>query len=190
MLALAIGLLLFLGVHSVRIVAGPWRERQILHFGESAWKGMHSLLSLVGLVLIVIGYVWARQQPLILWVPPVGMRHAAALLTLIAFILIAAAYVPRNAIRSRLRHPMIIGVKVWALAHLLANGALHDILLFGAFLLWAIVDFRSARRRQPAPVVAVSTMAGNVGTVVAGVAIWALFAFYLHELLIGVPPLG
>ena len=192
MLYLVLGLVLFLGVHSVRIVADGWRTQTMARVGEGAWKGLVSLASAAGLVLIVWGYGLARQQPVALWLPPVGMRHAAALLTLIAFILLVAAYVPRNAIKARLHHPMVLGVKVWALAHLMSNGNLADVVLFGAFLLWAVLDFRAARQRDraQATVYASGTAAGTVATLVVGAVAWAAFAFWAHAMLIGVAPLG
>lgn len=190
MIVLIAGLLLFLGAHSVRIVAEPWRQQQLARWGENIWKGSYSLISIAGLALIVIGYGAARLHPIVLWSPPTGMRHLAALLTLVAFVFVAAAYVPRNQIRVRLAHPMILGVKVWALAHLLANGTLADTVLFGAFLVWAIFDFRSARRRQTvAADVSRTSVAATVMTIAIGIGVWALFAFWLHEVLIGVRPL-
>lgn len=192
MLYLVLGLVLFLGVHSVRIVADGWRTQTMARVGEAAWKGLYSLASAAGLVLIVWGYGLARQQPVVLWLPPVGMRHAASLLTLIAFILLAAAYVPRNAIKARLHHPMVLGVKVWALAHLLSNGNLADVVLFGAFLLWAVLSFRAARQRDRAQgtVYAPGTAAGTGITLVVGALAWAAFAFWAHAMLIGVSPMG
>lgn len=192
MLFLVIGLVLFLGVHSVRIVSDGWRSQMLARLGEGPWKGVYSLVSAMGLALIVWGYGLARQQPVVLWVPPVGMRHAAALLTLVAFVLLVATYVPRNGIRARLHHPMVLGVKVWALAHLLSNGNLADVLLFGGFLLWAVASFRAARQRDRAQgtVYAPGTAAATGITVVVGVAAWAAFAFWAHAWLIGVAPLG
>ena len=189
---LVLGLLLFLGVHSVRIVADGWRTQVRARLGEMPWKGLYSLVSIVGLGLIVWGYGLARQQPVVLWTPPIGMRHAAALLTLIAFILLAAAYVPHNALKARLHHPMVLGVKVWALAHLLSNGTVADVLLFGSFLLWAVLNFRAARQRDRAQgaVYASGTAAGTAMTVVLGAAAWAGFALWAHAWLIGVAPLG
>jgi uncharacterized membrane protein len=190
---LVLGLVLFLGVHSVRIVADGWRTRTLARVGEMPWKGLYSLVSAVGLALIVWGYGLARQQPVVLWVPPVGMRHAAALLTLIAFVLLAATYVPRNALKARLHHPMVLGVKVWALAHLLSNGNLADVLLFGSFLLWAVLSFRAARQRdraQGSTVYAAGSAAGTAAAVVVGLVAWAGFAFWGHAWLIGVAPLG
>ncbi|MBL8331918.1 MAG: NnrU family protein [Rubrivivax sp.] len=192
MTALVIGLLLFLGVHSVRIVAEPWRSATLARVGEGAWKGVYSLVSLAGFALIVWGYAQARQAPVPLWAPLPGMRHLASLLTLFAFVLLAAAYVPGNGIKARLHHPMVLGVKVWALAHLLANHTLADLLLFGGFLLWAAASFRSARRRDAAA--GTRYPAGTLGrtaiTVVVGLAAWAAFAFWAHAAWIGVRPMG
>jgi uncharacterized membrane protein len=189
---LILGLVLFLGVHSVRIVAEGWRARQLARWGEGPWKALFSLASLVGLVLIVWGYGLARQSPVLLWAPPVAMRHAASSLTLAAFVLVVAAYVPRNALRSKLHHPMVLGVKLWALAHLLSNGNLADLLLFGSFLLWAVLDFRAARQRDRAQGkrYASGTLAGTGIALVLGLVAWAAFAFWGHALLIGVSPLG
>ncbi|PJI95390.1 putative membrane protein [Acidovorax sp. 69] len=189
---LVLGLVLFLGVHSVRIVADGWRMQTLARLGEGPWKGLYSVVSAVGLGLIVWGYGQARQQPVVLWVPPIGMRHAAALLTLVAFILLAATYVPRNAIKARLHHPMVLSVKVWALAHVLSNGNLADVLLFGSFLLWAVLSFRAARQRDRAhnTVYAPGTAAGTGMAVVGGAVAWAAFAFWAHAWLIGVAPLG
>lgn len=189
---LVVGLLIFLGVHSVRIVAEPWRTRTIERLGEPAWKGLYSLLSLVGLGLIIWGFGLARQTPVQLWSPPVGMRHLASLLTLISFVLLAAAYVPRNRIKARLHHPMVLAVKTWALAHVLANGNVAHVLLFGAFLVWAVLNFKAARQRDRRN--GTVYIRGNTGatliTLVLGVAAWLAFALWLHGYLIGVRPFG
>jgi uncharacterized membrane protein len=189
---LVVGLLIFLGVHSVRIVAEPWRTRTIERLGEPAWKGLYSLLSLVGLGLIIWGFGLARQTPVQLWSPPVGMRHLASLLTLISFVLLAAAYVPRNSIKARLHHPMVLAVKTWALAHVLANGNVAHVLLFGAFLVWAVLNFKAARQRDRRN--GTVYIRGNTGatliTLVLGVAAWLAFALWLHGYLIGVRPFG
>lgn len=192
MIVLIAGLIIFLGVHSIRIVADDWRSAQLSRLGEPAWKGLYSVASLAGFALIVWGYGMARQQPLVLWVPPVGTRHVAALLTLIAFVLLAAAYVPRNAIKARLHHPMLLGVKVWALAHLLANGNLADVVLFGSFLAWAVLCFIAARKRDRAVGTRypAGTTSGTTATLVVGCAAWLVFAFWLHNPLIGVRPFG
>ena len=192
MAILILGLVLFLGVHSIRIVADGWRTATMGRVGELPWKAVYALLSIVGFVLIVWGFGLARQQPVQLWMPPRGMRHLASLLTLVSFILIAAAYVPRNAIKARLHHPMVLGVKVWALAHLLANGNLAHVVLFGAFLVWAVLSFRAARARDRAAhtVYPPGTPAGTAITVVVGAVAWAVFAFWAHGLLIGIRPVG
>ena len=189
---LIIGLLLFLGTHSVRIFAEGWRTGMVAKLGPNGWKGVYSALALLGFVLIIWGYGQARLTPVPLWTPSVGMRHLASLLTLLAFILLAAAYVPRNAIKARIGHPMVVAVKVWALAHLLANHTLADLLLFGTFLIWAVLNFRAARARdrlagttRPA-----GTAAGTAVTVIAGLAAWAVFAFWAHAAWIGVRPMG
>ena len=191
---LALGLLLFLGIHSVRIFAEDWRQKRLDTLGEAAWKGTYSLISVAGFALIVWGYGVARQAPVVLWVPPVGLRHAASLLTLVSFVLLAATYVPANALKARLKHPMVLGIKLWALAHLLSNGNLADVLLFGSFLLWAILSFRAARLRDAAAVVKAeithSPASPTILTLVLGVVAWAAFAIWAHGPLIGVRPFG
>jgi uncharacterized membrane protein len=190
MLVFLIGLVLFLGVHSVRIVADDWRSARIARLGEGAWKGLYSLASLLGLVLLVWGYGQTRAAPIDLWQPPLFTRHLASLLTLPAFVLMAAAYVPGTRIRARLGHPMVLGVKLWALAHLLANGRLADLLLFGGFLVWAIADFRAARARDRRD--GVVRQAGPASrdaiAIAVGLGAWVVFAFVLHASLIGVRP--
>jgi len=192
MAALVLGLVLFLGVHSTRIVAEGWRTDTEERLGERGWKGLYSLLAIAGFVLIVWGYGLARQNPTVLWnPPPVGLRHAVSLLTLVAFVLLVAAYVPGNHLKARLRHPMILGVKLWAFAHLIVNNTLADLVLFGSFLLWAVLDFRSARRRdRTLATVPEASVSRTVITVVIGVVAWALFAFWLHRAWIGVSPMG
>ncbi|MBE7419756.1 MAG: NnrU family protein [Ideonella sp.] len=190
MTALILGLVLFLGVHSTRIVADGTRTRFIALHGQGRWKGLYSLASAVGLVLLVWGYSAARQQPVPLWAPQPWARHLASLLTLLAFVLVAAAYVPGNAIKARLGHPMLLGVKLWAFAHLLANHTLADLLLFGGFLLWAVLCLRAARARDR--VAGLPPTRGRAGptvvAVVAGALAWAVFALWLHSAWIGVRP--
>ena len=189
---LVAGLVVFLGVHSSRMLANGWRSRTIERLGAKPWKAVYALVSLAGLALLVWGYGVARQQPVQLWSPPVGLRHAAALLTWLAFVLLAAAYVPGNQIKARLHHPMLLGTKVWALAHLLANGTLAGAILFGSFLLWAVTMFASARRRDRREAVryASGKASRTVITLAAGTVAWAAFAFWLHGLLIGIRPIG
>ena len=192
MTLLILGLVLFLGVHSTRIVAEGWRGRFIAQRGEMAWKGLYAVLSIAGFALIVWGYGQARLQPVVLWGSPTWTRHLAALLTVPALILLVAAYVPGNAIKARLKHPMVLGVKVWAFAHLLANNTLADLLLFGGFLVWAVFSFRAARGRDRAQgiVYAPGRALPTVIAVVGGLAAWAFFAFWAHSAWIGVKPFG
>lgn len=189
---LIFGLVLFLGIHSVRIFADDARSRFIAKRGTGAWKGVYSLVSALGLAAIVWGYAAARAEPVVLWAPIPGMRHLAALLVLLAFILMAAAYVPGNGLKARLHHPMVLSVKLWALAHLLANHTLASLLMFGGFLVWSVLSFRAARQRDrtAGTVYAQGRALPTVVTVLAGAAAWYAFAFWVHGAWLGVRPLG
>jgi uncharacterized membrane protein len=189
---LILGLVIFLGVHSLRMVAEGWRTQTRARIGEGAFKGIYSVLSIVGFALIVWGFGVARQTPVQLWSPPVAMRHVAALLTLVSFVLLAAAYVPGNSIKARLHHPMVLGVKVWAFAHVLANGNVAHVVLFGSFLVWAIWNFAASRRRDRLTRVTYPPGKGTATaiTVVVGIAAWLAFALFLHGWLIGIRPFG
>jgi uncharacterized membrane protein len=192
MLYLVLGLLLFLGTHSIRIVADDWRTRTRTRLGAWRWRTLYTLLSLLGFALIVWGFGLARQSPWLLWSPQPALRHLAMLLTLLSFVLLAAAYVPGNRIKARLHHPMMAAVKLWALAHLLTNGTLAHVVLFGTFLLWSIFAFLAARKRDArddTPYSQGSTGATGV-TVALGVALWIAFTLWLHGLLIGIKLFG
>lgn len=184
-----LGLLLFFATHSLRVYADGWRSATIARIGEKPWKAAYSLVSIAGFVLLVWGYGQARQQ-MPLWVPPAFMRHATALLMLPVFVLFVAAYVPRNGVKARLHHPQVLGVKLWAFAHLLSNGNLADVLLFGGFLLWAIAAFSAERKRDRAEGKAYPPGQASMTawSVVAGLAIYAAFVMGLHAWLIGVKP--
>ncbi|MAD00032.1 MULTISPECIES: NnrU family protein [Pseudomonas] len=192
MLLLILGLILFLGMHSARLFAADKRASFIAAKGPLAWKGIYALVSIVGFVLIIYGYGQARMSPTWLWISPVWTRHLAALLTIPAFILIVATYIPGSCIKARVGHPMLLGVKFWALAHLIANGSLADLLLFGGFLAWATALFVVSRKRDRAA--GVSYGKGkpvmDAVVVVVGLVAWAAFAFYLHGAWIGVKPMG
>ena len=192
MLLLILGLILFLGMHSARLFAADKRASFIAAKGPLAWKGIYALVSIVGFVLIIYGYGQARMSPTWLWISPVWTRHLAALLTIPAFILIVATYIPGSCIKARVGHPMLLGVKFWALAHLIANGSLADLLLFGGFLAWATALFVVSRKRDRAAGVSYGkgkpVMDAVVGVV--GLVAWAAFAFYLHGAWIGVKPMG
>lgn len=192
MIYLVLGLVLFLGVHSTRIFADDWRTRQIARLGEGAWKGLYSVASLAGFALLVWGYGQTRIDPVVVWDPPTWTRHLAALLMIPAFVLVVAAYVPGNRIKAAVGHPMVAGVKVWAIAHLLSNGRLGDIVLFGVFLAWAVLDFRTSRRRDRAegrryPVAGASR---TIIAIAVGLVGYGVFAAVLHARLIGVSPFG
>ena len=189
---LILGLILFLGVHSVRIFADPWRSAQLARLGEGPWKGLYSLASIIGFVLLLWGFGQARAATLVLWSPPFWTQYVAAVLTLIALVLIVAAYVPGTRIKAWLHHPMVLGIKVWAFAHLISNGTVADVVLFGSFLVWAIADFASSRRRDRAAgtVYPAGTAGKDVVAVVVGVVAWAVFLFWLHGWLFRVRPLG
>lgn len=190
--SLLLGLLIFLGVHSVRMVADDWRAQTRERIGSRAWRIGYTLLSVVGLALIVWGFGQVRQSPTQLWSPPFGMRHVAALINLGAFVLLAAAYVPGNRIKARVHHPMVQGVVLWSVAHLLANGNLWQMVLFGSFLIWSLLNWQAARQRdRRLGMVYLNGSAGATGiTVALGVGAWIVFTLWLHGVLIGVRPLG
>jgi uncharacterized membrane protein len=192
MTVLVLGLIVFFATHSVRIFADGWRTKQVARLGLRKYKNIYSVVALAGFVLIVWGYGLASADPVVLWTPPVWTRHVAALLNLPAFILLAASNPRGNFIKAAVGHPMVLGVKVWAFAHLIANGTLADVVLFGSFLVWSIVDFGAARRRdrRERTTYPAGTPARNAMTVVIGIALWLLFAFWLHAWLIGVEPFG
>ena len=196
---LILGLILFLGAHSVRVVADNWRAEKIAAWGDKAFKGVYTLVSILGFYLLVVGYGEARLQPLALWNPPIFTRHISTLLMLLSSILLIATYIPRNHFKMRLRHPMVLSVKVWALSHLLANGNLADLVLFGSFLIWAVLNFRSARARDRARVensVAIEdslpkpNLYATLIALFGGMALWAVITFVLHAKVVGVAPMG
>jgi uncharacterized membrane protein len=188
MTVLLLGIILFMAVHSVRIVADGWRTAQIARIGVGPWKGVYSLVSVVGLALIVWGYGETRGG-VELWQGPEWLRPVSSLLMLASFILLAAAYIPRNRIQTAVGHPMTAGVKVWALAHLMTNTRPGDMVLFGVLLVWAVLVFRAARRRDRASGRRETSGSWSMATVAAviGAVAWAVFARFLHPMLIGVP---
>jgi uncharacterized membrane protein len=185
------GLVLFLGVHSVAIVAPSFRNRTIQRMGEGAWKGLYALISLAGFVLICYGFGLARQAPVVLYSPPTWLRHLALLVMLPVFPLLIAAYLPGR-IKTAAKHPMLAAVKFWAFAHLLANGSLADVLLFGGFLAWAVVDRISVKRRATPQVLRTAPPGpwNDAIAVVLGLAVYALLIGWAHVRLFGVSPLS
>ena len=188
MSTLILGLLLFLGVHAASIVAPRWRDAQVEARGELTWKGAYALLSLIGFALILHGYGLARQSPVVLYQPPAALRHVAWLLMLPVFPLLLAAYLPGRIARA-IRHPMLVATKLWALAHLLANGTLASTLLFGSFLTWAVADRISLKRRASRPVPGAPPGPFNDAiAVVVGLALYGAMIGFAHLWLIGVSP--
>lgn len=191
MLQLVAGLVIFLGVHSVSIVARDWRERMVGRLGPLAWKALYAIASLVGFVLIVRGYSQARLDPVFLYQTPFWMRHVTALLMLPVFPLLVATYLPPGRIKAAVKHPMLTATKAWALAHLLSNGTVADVLLFGGFLAWAVADRISVGKR-PAPPVAdrPASVRNDVIAVVIGLILYVVFVKWAHLHLFGVPPIS
>jgi uncharacterized membrane protein len=191
------GLVIFLGIHALRVWGEGVRRALLLRLGSMGFKGVYSIVSLAGLYLLIVGYGQARLEPVPLWTPPPGVGHATAALMWVSMVMLAASQIPRNGIKARLRHPMVLGVKVWALSHILANGTLHDLLLFGGFLVWAVLSFRAARQRDRAALEAgditenpPTSTAATVGAVLAGTAVWAALIMAGHLWLIGVAPIA
>ncbi|WP_455212852.1 NnrU family protein [Kaarinaea lacus] len=190
MTILIVGLVLFLGTHSISIVASAWRDKIVTRMGLMSWQGVYSLIAITGFVLIIYGYGLARQDPTILYTPPTWLRHVSMLLLVFVFPLLLATYLPGR-IQKATKHPMLAATKIWAFAHLLANGALADVVLFGAFLVWAVVDRISMKRRTPLPVPEASTSRFNdVIAIVLGLGLYVAFVLWLHTLLIGVSPIS
>jgi uncharacterized membrane protein len=187
MTLLILGLAIFLGVHSISIVAPAVRDRCAAALGANAWRGIYSVISLAGFVLLIHGYGVARQAPVLLYAPPPWLRHVAMLLMLPVFPLLIAAYLPGR-IKNAMKHPMLVAIKAWALAHLLANGMLADVLLFGGFLAWAVADRISLKRRVVRPVAGAPPSRWNdLIAVIGGLALYGLVLCCLHRVLIGVP---
>ena len=191
------GLVIFLVIHALRVWGEGLRGALLLRLGSMGFKLVYSIASLAGLYLLIVGYGQARLEPVSLWTPPPGMGHATVALMWISMVLLVSSGIPRNAIKARLRHPMVLGVKVWALSHILANGTLHDLLLFGGFLIWAVLSFRAARQRDRAALEAgdmaespPTSAAATAAAVLVGTAVWAAFVMVVHLWLIGVAPIG
>ena len=189
MLTLVLGLVIFLGVHSISIVAPAARARLRERLGEGPWKGAYSVVSLLGFGLILYGFHLARQAPVVLYTPPGWMRHVTFLLMLPVFPLLFAAYLPGR-IKTAMKHPMLVAVKCWALGHLLANGLLADVLLFGGFLVWAVLDRISLKRRTQVIAMAPPGRFNDLIAVLLGLAVYAIFIVWAHVWLFGVSPLG
>ncbi len=190
MLCLVSGLILFFAAHFISIINDSWRDRMVRRIGELPWKALYSVVSLAGLVLAISGYGSARMDSQILYVSPVWLHHVSSLLMLAVFPLFAAAFLPGR-IKSAVKHPVLAATKIWAFSHLLANGALVDVLLFGSFLVWAVAGRISMTRRVQRPVPELApTPRNDAVAVIVGLGIYVIFAIFLHRWLIGVPVMG
>ncbi|MCQ0986597.1 NnrU family protein [Jiella marina] len=189
MVALVLGLVIFLGLHSLRIFSEKGRNAMLERFGEARFKGIYSILSLIGVVMVVHGYGLARMEQSALYTPPAGLRHLALVLVPVSLILVGAAYAPAGRIKQSVHHPMVLGVAIWAFAHLLANGGTADVVLFGAFGVWAVVDYVNALGRPETSAGAVPAFRGDIVAIVIGLASSAVFIGGLHAWLFGVSPL-
>lgn len=191
MTILLLGIVLFIGTHMIRVVAPGFRSSMVARFGENGWKGVHSVASIVSLVVLIYGW---RQAPVVdIWFPPAGMAHLTVTLMLIASICLVAGLLPAGHIATKTKHPMVLSVKIWALSHLLANGDLASILLFGSFLAWGVIVRIALKRRQRAGALVARPFVSakyDLMAVVGGAVLWALFIFKLHTLLVGVAPLA
>jgi uncharacterized membrane protein len=192
MAILILGLIIFLGLHSTRIVSEAGRARAIARLGEGLWKGIYSLISTIGFVLIVWGFVRARYDAPQLWMPLPGARHTTMLLMLVALILLASYLFKRSHTAVLTHHPMVWSVLLWSVGHLIANGSAADLVLFGAFLIWSIADLVSsyARDRRNGVVYPAPELSATAGAVVVGLVLYAVLLGGLHVWLFGVSPLA
>ncbi|GEO84028.1 MULTISPECIES: NnrU family protein [Alphaproteobacteria] len=190
MTVLILGIILFIGTHMVRVVAPGFRTAMVERFGDGGWKAIHGVASVISLVVLVYGW---QQAPVVdLWFPPKGMTHLTLTLMLFAMICLIAGLLPAGHIATKTKHPMVLSVKIWALAHLLSNGDLASVLLFGSFLAWGVIVRISLKRRQRAGEITLRPFVSgiyDVAAVVGGIVVWGLFIWKLHLLLIGVAPL-
>jgi uncharacterized membrane protein len=185
-----LGLVIFFFVHSVSIFNEPWRDRMVAKMGERQWQGLYSVITIAGFVLIVWGYGLARYDPVLLYSPPMWARHVAMLLLVPVFPLLLATYLPGR-IQTATKHPTLVATKLWAIAHLLANGMLADVILFGAFLAWAVVDRISMKHRTQRPIPgAPPSRKNDFVAVLVGLGLYVVFVLWLHTWLIGVSPIG
>lgn len=185
MTILVLGIIVFFAVHSVSIVNESWRNGVVERIGLKAWKGVYTVIALAGFIMICYGYGLARQDPVVLYSPPAWTRHITMLLMLFVFPLFLAANLPGK-IKAGAKQPLLAATKIWALAHLLVNGTLADVLLFGSFLVWAIVDRVSMKTRTQRPIPGLASPYNDVIVVVLGLVLYAVFVFWAHGALIGV----
>lgn len=186
---LILGIVMFTGIHLVRSLAPGWREDMISRLGTGPWKGMYSLVALGGLAGMIWGYGIARQDPVVLYDLPYETRYVSAALMLVALILAATSDLPTGRIKQAVRHPLILATKIWAFAHLLVNGDLASLLLFGSLLALAVILLIAIKRRnEPAPVA--NSSWSDAAALAGGTALWFLFILWAHEWLFGIPAIA
>jgi len=187
MTQLIAGIAVFFGIHSISVFALPLRDR-LAAKSDIGWKLFYSVLSLIGLVLMIRGYAELRSAPSVLYTTPFWLRHVAAVLLLPVFILFFAPYFPGR-IKTATKHPQLFAVILWSVSHLLINGMLADVLLFGSFLLWAIMVWASMSRRPTRAVPgAPPSKLNDIILVVIGLGLYALTIYWLHEWMTGIKP--
>lgn len=192
MLILVLGLVIFFCLHSVRLVAPQWREKIMTAHGAMRWKIRFGMITLLATAFIVMGYMQVRLEPVWLWFPPVWTRHLAGLLILVALFFVGSALVPNTTMKKKVGYPMLIAVKIWAFAHLISNGTLADVIIFGSFLVWSIVSFAVYRRRDRKAGVVRDQESGvqfDLAAFTFAMVSWFAIVFYLHQAIIGVSPL-
>ncbi len=185
---LILGIVLFIGMHLTRIVTPGLRNSGIAKLGDNGWKILYTVVSIAGIYLMGRGYgVYRMEGSPIVYDPPFWMGHLTILLMALSFIFIVAGNLPMTGhIKAKLKHPMLIGIKTWAVSHLLINGDLASIILFGSLLAWAIITLIAVKKRGVKPPVATSAKPDMIA-VVTGLAIWLVFVMWVHTWLIGVP---
>lgn len=184
-----VALLTFLLLHSIRIFAPGWRTNMIEKVGVRSYRAVYSVLAIASFVWLVYAFGESRSVTPMLYYPPVWLAHIAFLLMLFSFILLAVSLCPAGKLAVWTKHPMLAAVKLWAFAHLLANGELNCVILFGGFLAWAVAARISAKRQNVQPR-AFKSVIWDIVAVIAGIVAYGIFVMYLHEVLIGVSPLA
>ena len=179
-----LGLAVFFSGHLWTALAREQRAALIKKVGAGPFKGMYSLVALAGFAMIVIG--WRGADASAVYSPPAYLRHVTYLLVLIAFICLASAYLPKGKIAAAVKHPMLAGVKLWAFGHLLSNGEVRSILLFGSFLAFAVID-RIVVKRRNEPTPTAGPFANDLIAIAVGAGAWAAVYFFLHRYIAGVP---
>lgn len=189
MLWLVAGLILFHTLHSVRMVAPAWRDGKMASMGEGKWKGAYSLVSIIALVILIWGYSLARQDFNFVYAPPSWGLHLALLLMAASFVSLMIFNLPAGVLKPKLKHPMLLSIMLWSIAHLLVNGDMASFLLFGSFLGWAIIN-RVAVARRSDPLPAAGPIRNDIIAIVTGLGLWVLFIWVAHEWLFGVAPIA